>query len=54
MHPTGKIFISASEDRTWALYDVDTAECMLQVHAPLFSSPPTNINPLKHLACNII
>mmetsp|Transcript_12785 Transcript_12785/g.32935 ORF Transcript_12785/g.32935 Transcript_12785/m.32935 type:complete len:502 (+) Transcript_12785:196-1701(+) len=38
MHPTGKYFISASEDQTWAFYDVDTAECMLQVSDPGISA----------------
>lgn len=31
LHPSGKFFITASADCSWAFYDVDTAECMLQV-----------------------
>lgn len=31
LHPTNKYFITASADKTWAFYDLDTMLCMAQV-----------------------
>eukprot|EP00191_Tetraselmis_sp_GSL018_P012099 CAMPEP_0177611664 /NCGR_PEP_ID=MMETSP0419_2-20121207/20654_1 /TAXON_ID=582737 /ORGANISM="Tetraselmis sp., Strain GSL018" /LENGTH=500 /DNA_ID=CAMNT_0019107493 /DNA_START=165 /DNA_END=1667 /DNA_ORIENTATION=- len=41
LHPTGKFFISASADATWAFYDVDTADCMLKVSDSNVTAPYT-------------
>ena len=31
LHPTNKYFITASADRSWAFYDLDSMLCMAQV-----------------------
>ena len=31
LHPTNKYFITASADKSWAFYDLDSMLCMAQV-----------------------
>ncbi len=35
LHPTNKYFITASADKSWAFYDLDSMLCMAQVLSPL-------------------
>ena len=37
LHPTNKYFITASADKTWAFYDLESMLCMAQVN--LLGSP---------------
>lgn len=32
LHPTNKYFITASADKSWAFYDLESMLCMAQVH----------------------
>ena len=32
LHPTNKYFITASADKSWAFYDLESTLCMAQVH----------------------
>ena len=34
LHPTNKYFITASVDKSWAFYDLDSMLCMAQVQLP--------------------
>ena len=34
LHPTNKYFITASADKSWAFYDLDSMLCMAQVLLP--------------------
>ncbi len=36
LHPTNKYFITASADKSWAFYDLDSMLCMAQVLLPLW------------------
>lgn len=38
LHPTNKYFITASADKSWAFYDLDSMLCMAQVLLPAVCS----------------
>lgn len=43
LHPTNKYFITASADRSWAFYDLDSMLCMAQLTSPSIDSAYSSV-----------
>lgn len=41
MHATNKYFVTASSDKTWAFYDLESGACLTQVADPSVGEPYT-------------